>query len=44
MGLLTQVCDWYRPDGRVKRDSLIDEMSEFMLGGLRDRRGGAKGR
>jgi AcrR family transcriptional regulator len=44
MGLLTQVCDWYRPDGRVNRDSLIDEMSEFMLGGLRDRRGGAKGR
>jgi serine/threonine protein kinase len=43
MGLLTQVCDWYRPDGRVNRDSLIDEMSEFMLGGLRDRRSGAKG-
>ncbi len=44
MGLLTQVCDWYRPGGRVNRESLIEEMAEFVVGALRvapaKRRGG----
>ncbi len=38
MGLLTQVCDWYRPDGRVNRESLIEEMAKFVVGALRDSR------
>ena len=43
MGLLTQVCDWYRPGGRVNRESLIDEMSDYVVAGLRERRRPGRG-
>lgn len=36
LGLLVQVCDWYRPGGRVGAEALIEEMVEFVMGGLRE--------
>jgi AcrR family transcriptional regulator len=35
LGLLVQVCEWYRPGGRVGAEALIEEMVEFVMGGLR---------
>ena len=37
MGLMAQVCDWYRPSRRVDRESLIDKIARFIVLGVRDR-------
>jgi len=35
LGVLNSICQWYRPGGRVAADELVDELTEFILTGLR---------
>ncbi len=37
MGLMVQVCEWYRPSGRVDRQAVIDEMARFIVLAVRER-------